>query len=391
MSGDNFTDLRVSHVGHGGGDSIWPSFTDIMTVIVMIFLMALLAFLIRNTQLVDELQLTIAQKNAASQSALSLEEQLAAVRARVTSLQSTLESVTRDKDSLQQTVTDLETEITLLAKLRDELVGENATLLKDKDINAQLLADIRIDLQAAKNTLNEKVALLLAEKAELVVSRDKNVTALTQSEEERAELSKKLVTLTEQLRVLRETVETQATENTELASQLEDKNTLMLGLQSSKAELEQKVAEVQAELEKLTQLYASRGDEVAALQAELDGSSKRYKSLQEELDTLDAKYRKLIRPARNSAGKHVVHVEYKLVNKAPIYLFGEPGETPKPIALGELHQKLRKLKATHQQKLYTKVVIPDDSGLSYNEAWKFTQEILSKYDYYAQDYSTQSE
>ena len=37
-----FTDLRVSHAhGIGNEDSVWPSFTDIMTVIVMIFLMAL--------------------------------------------------------------------------------------------------------------------------------------------------------------------------------------------------------------------------------------------------------------------------------------------------------------------------------------------------------------
>jgi hypothetical protein len=32
-----------------------------------------------------------------------------------------------------------------------------------------------------------------------------------------------------------------------------------------------------------------------------------------------------------------------------------------------------------------KVIIPGDSGLSYNEAWNFTRDILSKYDYYYQE------
>jgi hypothetical protein len=31
-----------------------------------------------------------------------------------------------------------------------------------------------------------------------------------------------------------------------------------------------------------------------------------------------------------------------------------------------------------------KVVIPEESGLSYNEAWKFTFTLLEQYDYYHQ-------
>jgi hypothetical protein len=34
--------------------------------------------------------------------------------------------------------------------------------------------------------------------------------------------------------------------------------------------------------------------------------------------------------------------------------------------------------------LYVKIVIPDTSGLSYSEAWSFTNNILSRYDYYYQ-------
>ncbi len=417
MSGDNFVDLRISHVGISGGeDSVWPSFTDVMTVIVMIFLMVLLAFLIRNTQLVDELKvtiddnaelvdelkITISEKEQAAKAALlnasentTLQEQLARVRERVLSLQSTLENVSGERETLAQklesrekAVADLEIEIALLSKLRDELTSANSGLLKDIEVSAQSLAAVETDLEGVKNTLNEKIALLLAEKADLVVAKEKETTALSESEQEKAELSKKLISLTEQLRLVRKNIEAQSSENTELNQQLEDKNVLMLGLQTSKAELEKKVAEMAADLEKLTALYSTRGDEVTALQVELENRGKRFKSLQDELDALDEKYRKLIRPARNAAGKHVVRVEHTRTDGKLVYLLTEPGGEQKALTEKALHARLAALAKEHKAKLYTKIIIPKESGLSHDQAWQFTQNILSKYDYYAQDFAT---
>ena len=50
----------------------------------------------------------------------------------------------------------------------------------------------------------------------------------------------------------------------------------------------------------------------------------------------------------------------------------------------QLHQRLSKLKQQHSGDLYVKVIIPEESGLSYNEAWSFTFDILEQYDYYHQ-------
>lgn len=402
MSGDNFVDLRINAGVNGGGeDSVWPSFTDIMTVIVMIFLMVLLAFMIRNTQLIDELELTIDEKDQASRSALlnatentSLQEQLEQVRARVLSLQNTLEDVSGKRLTLEEklqarekAVSNLEVEIALLSKLRDELSGDNAQLLKNVEVSAQSLADVKTDLEGTKNTLNEKIALLLADKADLILSKDKQSTALTDSEQAKAELSQKLISLTEQLRLVREKVEAQSNTNTALNEQLEDQNTLMLGLQTSREELEKKVAQMATDLEKLNELYSSRGGEVAELQAQLTGDAKRFKSLQEEFDSLDERYRKLIRPARNVAGKYVVRVEHAIRGGKSEYLLTEPGGKVEKFSEAILHKRLAVLKSKHGQKLYTKVVIPNDSGLSFDQGWKFTQSILSKYDYYTQDYA----
>jgi len=48
----------------------------------------------------------------------------------------------------------------------------------------------------------------------------------------------------------------------------------------------------------------------------------------------------------------------------------------------ELDAQLSRFKAEHQEVLYVRVIIPQESGLSYNEAWSFTSEIHGKYDYY---------
>jgi len=45
---------------------------------------------------------------------------------------------------------------------------------------------------------------------------------------------------------------------------------------------------------------------------------------------------------------------------------------------------LEKLKKKHKSDLYVKIIIPEKSGLSYNEAWRFTTNLQQKYDYYFQ-------
>ena len=51
----------------------------------------------------------------------------------------------------------------------------------------------------------------------------------------------------------------------------------------------------------------------------------------------------------------------------------------------QLDERLTRLKDKYPRLLYVKVIIPENSGLSYNEAWTFTQDILNAYDYYYQD------
>ena len=48
-----------------GSDSFWPSFTDIMMVVVMIFMIASTVLMLRNWELVQKLRATIEAEHAA--------------------------------------------------------------------------------------------------------------------------------------------------------------------------------------------------------------------------------------------------------------------------------------------------------------------------------------
>lgn len=430
--GNNFVDLRMANAGIAGDTegSVWPAFTDIMTVVLMIFLMSLVAFLIRNTQLLDELQTTLIEKDQITETAFlsaeqnsALQAQLALVRERILSLESSLNTVTGAKDELQltleqreQSVRDLETEIALLTRLRDQLSNSNSDLFKQLDVNRIALSlsdktletteqaldtseknlsqteltlvETELEFSESKNTLNEKISLLLAAKAGLIVAQEKNNQALTESESAKLKLNRQVISLSEQLRLISDRLDSQTTKNEQLDTQLEDQKTILAGLSSSREELEQKVLEMVENLNKLQRLYDLRGSVVMDLRAELSGGEMKYKTLQEEYDSLGEQYHKLIRPARSVAGKYVVDVFFAKQEGKALYRIQKPDQDePLTVSLSELEAQLAALKETHQQSLYTRVRIDDKSGVGFNEAWRFTQDMLSRFDYYSSDFS----
>ena len=115
-------------------------------------------------------------------------------------------------------------------------------------------------------------------------------------------------------------------------------------------------------------------------------SEQQLVSLQGEYDELRNKYDKLIRPARSAVGKHVVSVRYfKEGKNVQIRLKESEDEDYQSVNADQLNKRLAKLKDTYAGNLYVKVIIPENSGLSYSEAWNFTYNLLQKYDYYHKD------
>ena len=59
---DNFIDLRLNRRRQNDDSSLWPSFTDIMTVILMIFMLTMIVVIVKNANLAKEL--TVSQNEA---------------------------------------------------------------------------------------------------------------------------------------------------------------------------------------------------------------------------------------------------------------------------------------------------------------------------------------
>ena len=122
---------------------------------------------------------------------------------------------------------------------------------------------------------------------------------------------------------------------------------------------------------------------VIIITQERDSQSHKLSSLEDDFGSLKVKYDKLIKPARTAKGKHVVSVNYERIKGKERIRFKDSGQEKYTLVTKkELHKKLARLKKKHPKKLYIKIVIPKESGLTYNEAWTFMRGLLQKYDYY---------
>ena len=139
MHNAGFVDLRVSQSGQiaTNEDSIWPSFTDVMTVIVMIFLLALVIILIRNMELVRQLRTTMAYEQQVLTERTALELKTNSLGEEVAALQLTLGETVALKERAEATsqkqqlhIGELLSEVTALEQLRDHPMfsGENNSL-----------------------------------------------------------------------------------------------------------------------------------------------------------------------------------------------------------------------------------------------------------------------
>ncbi|WP_020559323.1 hypothetical protein [Thiofilum flexile] len=279
---------QETHDDHEG--SFWPSFSDIMMVVTMAFLLITLTVVLSNTRLVSQLRNSIQAEQQASQ---QVEEQLKA----------------------------------------------NATLEEQLDYYKNRAASVEYELlrnRAKTETLTQ----------ELEQARQSQQTSQTQL----SAANQRTQTLEQELSAALNTTQT-------LRDQLTER-------QTQTTELEQEVQRLTTEANTL------KTSSTAALS-----------KLQGELDELDRKYQKLIRPARSPKNKQVVEVVYQRGG----YQIRKPSEFVYRTVDGTtLHSELSALKNQYGTDLYVKIIIPERSGLSYNEAWRFTRDILDKYDYYSQ-------
>jgi len=299
-----FVDLRLNG-DHSGDESFWPSFTDIMMVIVLIFLLAMVTLLVKNMGLVHQ--------------------------------------------------------------LRDSLAAERAATMQ-----ADSATDINTELNMRLQRLEEEAAMLRMRLIDLGEEHSRSVAQLKASEQENTQLKSSLNAVTG-----------------ERDNALSEKSVLESSRMELAATLQQREQDLQKRQQELAaqqQLYQLRLAEIASLKNSNDTQVDRLTRLESEYANLEIKYNKLIRPARSSLGKQVVLVRYhKQDGKLLMEIKSLTDTDYIPTTGTELHKRLAQLQKEYGKKLYVRIIFPDDSGLSYTEAWNLTESLLRLYDYYYQE------
>ena len=291
---DDFVDLRGNDLS---SDSFWPSFTDIMMVVVMIFLLTSTILMVRNWELIDQLR-----------SSLLAEQQASEI----------IKSTSEENATLEEQLANAQNEISIL--------------------RVQLM-------QSSEQTL---------ELQESLADKDNQIIIIT-------------------------------SENQTIQNSLSESNRQITDLSGQIQQLQSDLTSLRSNLSlQAAELKESR-DQIIILGREKDSQAAVLLNIEADYDVLKVKYDKLIKPARTAKGKHVVEVHHQRINGIERIRFkGEKDTTYRTISSKELHAELAKAKKQHPKSLYIKIIIPEDSGLSYTEAWNFMKGLLEKYDYYYQ-------
>ncbi len=265
-----------------------------------------------------------------------------------------------------------------LESLRGQLTAAQVEKAALQAVNAEQLKLISsMDVQVAQR--DQEIESLRAEQAALMEGRaglesaelslQREVEFLQQAQRDQEERVNRLLTLIEQLgdNVTRRDEKIERLETQRDTSEQDRRATL-------------------AELTQLKTAYQQRLGELAELQTAFEDQGSQAAQLRSQIVALEQENQLLLRPARSEVNRYVVSVSYsKDTAGNTILTYNLPDSSgPTAVSRAELERILESLKAEKSEGLYTRIVFPDEDGVKFSEAWEFTQDILSKYDYYYQ-------
>ena len=348
----------------------------------------------------------------------TLEGDIATLLATRETLEGTVAELEQDKSALLADKASLGEQLATVTGERQQLSADKATLLETRETlegEAEQLAttqaqqqqqlleleSVRVGLSDDLNRLQGTLAALQLEKTALVTrsqSQAETLASLSQSEQAAAQERDALALQVTSMGVASKALRTELVAlRNEMESLIRFSVHSERALEESKAlgeELsEQLVAtalDYKLTKEELTFLRTEYAEKVAAFQKErkllVTEHRQELDILREKQTDLEARYNRLIRPARSTVGRHVVEVKFWKELGEYRYSLREPGEfSARNVDADELHSILGERKAQHGDKLYTRIRFPNGSEISHNEAWRFTNDIHNRYDYYYQD------
>ena len=178
--------------------------------------------------------------------------------------------------------------------------------------------------------------------------------------------------MAQQIALLQQQLAQQQAERQQADSQLESARAEIAELSASSSQQQQDISQLTQEKELLAH--------------EITAYNQQLLTLKGDYETIKSRYEELIKPARSAKGKHIAQVYYIKDDSGTVIKYRQPGDDDfSRLSLAEVEGRLEILKGKYGKDLYIKIIIPEDSGLTYNEAWEFMRNLLVKYDYYYQE------
>ncbi len=223
----------------------------------------------------------------------------------------------------------------------------------------------------------------LGQITELKSERDKAALDNTQLKQQKLKLESQAEQLTLQRDQLSQQKDQLTQQKNQLSQQLTVSNEQMQQLQQILASMKREQDAMQEQYDSLQIAYADRQAELENALNDINMSQEAMAILRGDYDQLKVKYDKLVRPARTPVGKYVVEVRYIKIDDAYKISWKTPDMASfAAITQRNLEEQLAVLKEKDPDKLYIKVIFPENSGLSYSEAWEFTSRLHKRFDYY---------
>jgi len=392
MSGQGFTDLRINRQEGENNESFWPSFTDIMTVIVMIFLIAMVILLLRNMELVKQLRATMEAERSAMELAKTTGEEKESLALRLNAAENTISrlqlrnlKLEEEKRALEQTSENKSRKISVMDLLTKSLESDKKDLQerisnKEKEITAMLATNRR--QQQAKQALEGEKAQLKEQVNALNNRINEAEQKIAAVESRNSQLSSEVEQLTSSLKSSRQQLSDMRAQYAAANKALEETRGSLAGADNKYQKLREqhetltgRMAGLRTELQKKTQALEEKDVQIMV-------TDKRLADLQGDHSELQFKYDKLVKPARTATGKYIVEVRYFKRGGRKVIEYKEPGGSFRSASRGSLESRLRQLRNKDPDHLYIKIILPENSGLSYGEALRFTTHLHKNYDYY---------
>ena len=293
MKAHGFVNLRGTGTASTNEDSVWPSFTDVMMVIVMVFLMALVVILIRNVDLTDQLDKTERRAERDSAQKTALEMNIAGLGDEVVGLRLQLGEVTRRAELAQvatvdrdQQIGQLVQDVASLEQARDQLVRDNEALVgRESALQPELLS------------LEQTQQALLAVRGELEAEVTRLDEEKSGAEKEGRALSKTLTTVTRERDALLE----------DKAQLVKKQSALRLDIESMVARLATQEALLVSRQKELLTLSSAR----QALGEEKAAATEALRNRTSERDSLSLEKARLLEQGKTAALRIEVLAEEK--------------------------------------------------------------------------------